>query len=66
MNSSRAPSRTLRRALGFTGSKERLAAALKVSLEDLESYLTGGKDIPDDVFLAALDIVAGKTPGRNL
>jgi hypothetical protein len=63
---SSAPSaRTLRRALNISGSKDRLAAALNVPLADLDSYLSGEKEIPDQIFLAALDIVAGKAPGQS-
>lgn len=57
------PTRTLRRALTVAGSKERLAALLNVTLQDLEAYLSERKDIPDAVFLAALDIVAGARKG---
>ncbi len=57
---SNAAIRTLRRALEITGSKERLAARVKVSGADLEAYLAGEKDIPQQLFLALLDIVAGK------
>jgi hypothetical protein len=53
-------SRTLQRALELLGSKERLSAALWLSRDDLEQYLQGAKAIPDAVFLAALDIVAGR------
>ena len=50
--------RTLERALGIVVTRERLAAVLEVSMEDLRSYLAGEKVVPDKVFLAALDIVA--------
>lgn len=53
------PARTLRRALSIAGSRERLAALLKVTVQDLEAYLSEKKEIPDAVFMAALDIVAG-------
>jgi len=59
---SKPQSRTLRRAVDIAGSKERLAALLKITLADLEAYLAGTKEIPDKVFLAALDVVAGNTP----
>jgi hypothetical protein len=58
---SKAGSRTLRRALQAAGSEERLAQALKVSAEDLTAYLSGEKTLPSEVFLRALDIVAGAT-----
>lgn len=51
-------SRTLERALDAVGDKERLAAALEISLPDLETYLTGKKPLPHAAFLTALDIVA--------
>ena len=56
----RPPSRTLQRALEFAGTRERLCEALSVSPEDLDAYITGRSPIPNDVFLAALDVVAGK------
>jgi hypothetical protein len=59
---SKPQSRTLRRAVSIAGSKERLAALLKVTLADLEAYLAGTQEIPDKVFLAALDVVAGNPP----
>jgi len=51
--------RTLRRALATIGSEERLAAALNCSPLDLMRWLTGEKAAPGEVFIAALDIVAG-------
>jgi hypothetical protein len=39
-------------------TKERLAAALEVSVSDLGAYLTGEKPLPNKAFIAALDIVA--------
>lgn len=56
----RPPSRTLQRALGIAGTTERLAAALGISCEELETYLAGQKPLPNEVFLVALDIVAGR------
>ena len=58
--------RTLQRALEVLGgSKERLAAALALSQQDLEAYLAGKKTVPQGVFLDALDIVAGKPLDRG-
>ncbi len=55
--------RTLARALQAVGGvKERLCAALDISLEDLAAYLAGEKPVPQPVFLDALDIVAGRRP----
>ena len=52
--------RTLQRALEALGSKERLASALKVSIAELETYLAQEASVPNQVFLDAIDIVAGK------
>jgi hypothetical protein len=51
--------RTLRRALATIGSEERLAAALGCSPIDLMRWLAGLQPAPSEVFIAALDIVAG-------
>lgn len=50
--------RTLHRALEKLKEKKRLAEALRISLDDLEAYLSGEKPLPNPVFLQALDIVA--------
>ncbi len=52
--------RTLWRALERLEKKDRLAAALGIGLDELESYLSGKKPVPNKVFLEALDIVAGR------
>ena len=52
--------RTLKRALERLETLERLAAALGVSLEELQAYLGGRKPVPNPVFLSALDIVADR------
>ena len=52
--------RTLQNALEIVVRKERLAAALCVTMDELEIYLAGDKPLPNEVFLAALDIVATK------
>ena len=50
----------LREALRKVGdSKERLAAALAIPPDTLEEYL-GGKEVPHQVFLSALDIISGR------
>jgi hypothetical protein len=54
--------RTLKRALEVVETKERLAAALEVRLEDLDKYLDGTEPLPHQAFLLALDIVA-RGPG---
>jgi hypothetical protein len=51
--------RTLRRALATIGSEERLAAALNCSPLELVRWLSGEKPAPGEIFIAALDIVAG-------
>ena len=51
--------RTLERALNVVQTKERLAVALEMSVEELESYLSGEKVLPNHYFIMALDIVAG-------
>ena len=51
--------RTLRRALATVGSEEQLAAALNCSPLDLVRWLSGEKPAPSEIFIAALDIVAG-------
>jgi hypothetical protein len=50
--------RTLKRALEKLKDKARLAAALKIPLEELEDYLLAKKPVPNSIFLIALDIVA--------
>jgi DNA-binding transcriptional regulator YdaS (Cro superfamily) len=57
----RPPSRTLQRALQLLGGRQQLAAKLAISPDELDDYLATRKPIPDKIFLAALDIVAGET-----
>jgi hypothetical protein len=52
--------RTLKRALQRLETVERLAAALKVGVDELAAYLAGEKPVPNAVFLEALDIVADR------
>ena len=54
-----AHSRTLNRALEIVGSKEQLAMILHVTAPDLEQYLAGETALPYEVFIEALEIVAG-------
>lgn len=49
--------RSLKRAVEILGSKTRLATALEISEEELETYL-GGKPMPTEMFIETLDIVA--------
>jgi len=53
--------RTLELALKTIGTKVRLAIALGVSVEDLETYL-GGERLPHKVFIDALQIVSLAKP----
>jgi len=50
--------RTLERALQVVKTKERLAVALELRLEDLEVYMKGERPLPNQAFIAAIDIVA--------
>jgi len=53
--------RTLERALQVVGTKERLAVALELPLNELEISTAGEKPLPHQAFLTALDIVASGT-----
>lgn len=57
-----AHTRTLERALEIVRTKERLAATLRVSVDELEAYLAGTKPLPTEAYIAALDIVANGKP----
>jgi hypothetical protein len=50
--------RTLERALQVLQTKERLAVALEVPLDELETYMAGEKPLPHQAFITAIDIVA--------
>ena len=50
--------RTLERALQVVKSKERLAVALEMRLDELETYMAGEKPLPNRAFITAIDIVA--------
>lgn len=54
--------RTLARALEIVVTKEALAKALDLPIEELERYLGGAKPLPQRTFLKAIDIIAGKPP----
>ena len=56
--------RTLQRALALVGTKERLAIALDTSVPDIERYLNG-EPLPHELFIAALDIVAGNQSRKS-
>ena len=49
--------RMLELALETVGTKDRLAATLRISVEELECYLQG-KPLPAAIFIDALDVVA--------
>ena len=57
--------RTLERALQIVQSKERLAVALEVPIEELETYMAGERPLPDQAFITALDIVANGKEERK-
>jgi len=43
----------------ISGTREVLATALKIKPADLDVYLAGKKLLPPDLFIGALNIVAG-------
>jgi hypothetical protein len=49
--------RTLRYAEAIAGGEAQLAARLHVSVATMSSWSAGGQDIPDAVFLSAVDII---------
>ena len=51
--------RTLKRAASLSGGVPHLARMLHVTAADLESWIAGASRPPQDIFLAALDIVSG-------
>jgi len=58
--------RTLQRALAVVeNSRERLCAALGISLDELDAYLRGEKALPHQLFIYALDIVAGNNKNKK-
>jgi hypothetical protein len=57
--------RTLLKALETVGSKDRLAAALDLGVEQLDRYLNGD-ELPHKLFIEALEIVAsGRKPPKK-
>lgn len=50
--------RTLERALQVCKTKERLAVALEMPLDELETCMAGQKPLPHQAFITAIDIVA--------
>jgi hypothetical protein len=57
--------RTLHRALATCGGVVPLAKALHVSVDELSRWLDGHVAPPVNVYLSALDLVAGGAPGRT-
>ena len=57
--------RTLERALQIVQSKERLAVALELPVEELETYMAGERPLPHQAFITALDIVANGKEERK-
>jgi len=53
---------TLTYALAIAGDEVKLAALLKIRVPQLMNWLHGVDDIPDRVFLAAVDVVVGSPP----
>lgn len=49
--------RTLRRAAEIVGGVEQLGSQLGVRREDLVYWLQGAKQVPQEIFLRAVDIV---------
>lgn len=56
--------RTINKALQIVRTKERLALTLDLPLSELERYLNGER-MPQEVFIQALDIVAGGPPSQR-
>ncbi len=63
---STAYTRTLQRAADTLGGPALLARALSVPLADLKRWLAGESRPPQDIFLAALDIVSDGSPQRRV
>lgn len=60
-----AHSRTLERALKLLETKERLAVALELPIDEIDLYLSGAKPLPHRAFLTARDIVANGPTSRR-
>jgi hypothetical protein len=63
MNTSR--NQVLLRALEISGGRHQLARKLRAREAELNSWLAGDTDVPDAVFLKAVDIVFSETPHRG-
>jgi DNA-binding transcriptional regulator YiaG len=65
MNADTPYTRTLRRALGICGSEAALASTLNVSVAALYRWIHGDT-VPIEVYMRALDLVAGRRYGGPL
>lgn len=65
MGSSTPQTRTLGRALEMVGSADTLAQLLDCDTAALAAWLSGAERTAPDVYLRALDIVAGRSPGST-
>jgi hypothetical protein len=54
--------RVLLRALEIIGGAQPLARKLRVREAQLNSWLAGEVDVPDHIFLKAVDLVLSETP----
>ena len=57
--------RTLERALKVLETKERLAVALELPVQEIDEYIAGEKTLPHQAFLTAIDIVANGRHGSK-
>jgi hypothetical protein len=55
----------LLRALEIVGGRQDLAKKLGAQPAQLQRWLSGWSEVPDDVFLRAVDIVLSETPHRG-
>jgi len=58
--------RALHRAFYIVGSPEGLARALRLPPPELARLLSGKKEIPNAVFLAAVDFILGHPEGAQI
>ena len=58
--------RALHRAFYIVGTPEALARALRLPLPELTKLLAGRKEIPNEVFLSAVDFILGHPDGAQL
>jgi hypothetical protein len=58
METSNPQIRVLRRAMAFSGGREPLARELGVTIDDIDEWLSGESELPEDSFIAASELVA--------